>query len=176
MSYKIQRRGDVVCVIDADTARLLSGHGDRAEAIERVGQLYEADHAQDAAECSGIHQIVCIDADCSRVFLGFEPMKEHADAVHTFDDIEELVRDAVREKYNRDGDRTATPPIPYRYAWCRDFASDWVVFEVSESGATREKSTLFQASYSITDGVVTLGEPTEVVRKTVYEPVKEATS
>lgn len=177
MGYKLQRRGDLVAVIDGDTARLLGGHVDRPAALKQVGELYAADHAQDHADCNGIHQIVCIDADCDRKFLGFDSMKDHAEAVHTFSDVEELVRDAVREKYNIDGNSQATPPVPYTYAWCRDFATDWVVFEVSQGGAgRREKSTLYKASYSITDGAVSLGEPVEVVRKTVYEPVKQTTA
>lgn len=173
MAYKIMRRGDLVCVVDADTARPVSGHADRAAAIGAIEGYYAQDHS-DTADCegNGIHQIVCIDADCTRVFMGFEPMKEHAEAVHTFSDIEEMVRDAVRDKYNRDGDRTVVPPIPYRYAWVRDIATDWVVFEMNVG----EKGTTFKASYSITDGTVTLGEPVEVIRKTVYEPVKKEAS
>lgn len=122
--------------------------------------------------------VPCLDlAECERTFLSVEVMLDHAEAVHTFSDVEELVRDAVRDKYNRDGNSQAVPPVPYVYAWCRDFATDWVVFEMSEGGAGRkEKSTLFKASYSITDGQVTLGDPVEVVRKTVYEPVKALAS
>jgi len=120
--------------------------------------------------------IMCHDPECSRTFLDFVRMADHADAVHTFSDIEELVRDAVREKYNRDGDRTAVPPVSYRYAWVRDLSTDWVVFELSESGSNRERQTLFKSSYSLVDGVVTLGEPVEVVRKTVYEPVAQSTT
>lgn len=117
--------------------------------------------------------VPCLDlAECERTFLSVEKMLDHAEAVHTFSDVEELVRDAVRDKYNRDGNAQSTPPVPYTYAWCRDFATDWVVFEMNKGGAGRkEKSTLYKASYSITDGKVTLGEPVEVVRKTVYETV-----
>lgn len=122
----------------------------------------------------GIH---CLDfAGCERTFVSAEAMLDHAEAVHTFSDVEELVRDAVRDKYNRDGNAQATPPVPYVYAWCRDFATDWVVFEMNKGGAGRkENSTLYKASYSITDGKVTLGEPVEVVRKTVYEAVANTT-
>lgn len=109
----------------------------------------------------------CPEEACDRAFLSEELLYDHAEAVHTFSDIEELVRDAVRDKYNREGNRAALPPVPYRYAWVRDTSADWVVFEMN----TDDKGTLYKASYSITDGVVTLGEPTQVVRKTVYEPV-----
>ena len=137
----------------------------------RIKELRERLTSDTAA--AGI--VPCLDlAECERTFLSYSLMLDHAEAVHTFSDVEELVRDAVREKYNRDGNSQAVPPVPYVYAWCRDFAADWVVFEVSEGGAGRkEKSTLFKASYSITDGQVSLGEPVEVVRKTVYEPVKQ---
>lgn len=111
--------------------------------------------------------VACKDETCDRVFLDEALMYDHAEAVHTFSDIEELVRDAVRDKYNVEGDYRATPPIRSVYAWCRDFSTDWVVFEMNKG----EKGTLYKASYSITDGVVTLGAPVEVVRKTVYEPV-----
>lgn len=127
------------------------------------------------ADTAGVaHVVPCLDlAACDRTFLTYGLMLDHAEAVHTFSDIEELVRDAVREKYNRDGDRTVTPPVPYRYAWVRDLSTDWVVFEMNESSANRERNSLYKASYSIVDGNVTLGEPTEVVRKTVYEPVAQ---
>lgn len=136
----------------------------------RIAELRKGAAVADTAGLA--HVIPCLDlAECDRTFLSYERMLDHAEAVHTFSDIEELVRDAVREKYNRDGDRTAVPPIPYRYAWVRDLSTDWVVFEMNESNANRERSALFKASYSIVDGNVTLGEPTEVVRKTIYEPV-----
>lgn len=53
------------------------------------------------------------------------------------------------------------------YTWVRDWAEDWVVYELSSPDAY----TLFKDAYSITDGVVTLaGSPAEVVARTIYSP------
>jgi hypothetical protein len=43
-----------------------------------------------------------------------------------------------------------------------------VVYTVEEGN----ESTLYKASYSVVDGVVSLGDPAEVRRRTVYEPNK----
>ena len=107
--------------------------------------------------------------ECDRAFLTEDLLFEHAEAVHTFDDIQRLVSEVVLEKYHERGDYRANPPVPSVWAWVQDLATDWVVFSVEKDGDT----TLYKASYSITDGAVTLGEPTEVRRRTVYEPVKE---
>lgn len=114
----------------------------------------------------------CPHGDCSRSFIDSALLMEHAEAVHTFDDIQRLVSEAVREKYYVRGDYKANPPIPSVWAWVQDLAEDWVVFTVETDGDT----TLQKASYSITDGAVTLGEPVEVKRRTVYEPVKKESS
>lgn len=130
--------------------------------------------------------IKCMDTSCEREFTQRGVMKVHAEAVHTtlvletagqdqadgeptFSDIEEMVREAVREKYYKPGDYHASPPVSTVWAWVRDLSVTWVVFVVEQEG----DDTLYQASYSILDGQVTLGEPVEVVRKTVYEPVKK---
>lgn len=113
--------------------------------------------------------ISCPGDDCARIFIHEDGLFEHAEAVHTFSDIEELVRDAVREKYYVASDYRATPPVAGVWAWTRDLSTDWVVFEVEDGG----DSTLYKAAYTILDNKVTLGEAVEVVRKTVYEPVKK---
>lgn len=110
--------------------------------------------------------------ECDRAFLHEDLLLEHAEAVHTFDDIQRLVSEAVREKYYVRGDYKADPPVPSVWAWVQDLAEDWVVFSVEKDGDT----TLYKASYSITDSVVTLGSPTEVQRRTVYEPVNKESS
>lgn len=104
-----------------------------------------------------------------RDFHSVSAFLEHADAVHTFSDIESLVGEAVREKYYKPGNYKASPPVSAVWAWTRDLAEDWVVFVVEKEG----DSTLYKASYSITDGAVTLGDPVEVKRRTVYEEVKK---
>ena len=116
--------------------------------------------------------IECPADDCSRHFQDEMGLVEHAEAVHTFSDTERLVSEAVREKYGRRGDYKATPPVSSIYVWVNDMAADWVVFTV-EGGDTQINETLYKASYSIVDGVVNLGEPVEVKRRTVYEPVKK---
>lgn len=115
--------------------------------------------------------LTCHAPGCGRILRGVTSFQEHAEAVHTFDDIRRLVRDAVGDKYNKEGDYKATPSIPGIWTYVEDLATDWVVF-FRESG---NDSSLYKASYSIVDGVVQLGEPTEVVRRTVYDPVASAT-
>lgn len=110
----------------------------------------------------------CVAPDCGRTFRGLAALQEHAEAVHTFDDIRRLVSEAVREKYNKEGDYRASPPVPGVWTYVEDLATDWVVFEISEG----TESSLMKAAYSIVDDVVQLGEPVEVHRRTVYEPVK----
>lgn len=108
--------------------------------------------------------------DCAshepRYFLSEEGLADHAAAVHTFSDIEQLVRDEVREKWGQEGDYKAN--VPWIHAWVRDIAADWCVFELSQD----RKAACYKVSYSIVDGSVTFGEPTEVVRRTVWDPVK----
>lgn len=115
---------------------------------------------------------ICTDSACGRAFLTVGAMVDHAEAVHTFDDTRKMVHEVVRETYGRTGDYKATPVIPSIWTWIEDMATDWVVFSVENGNDT----TLNKASYSIVDGNVTLGEPIEVRRRTVYEPVKKETS
>lgn len=105
--------------------------------------------------------------ECARVFLDEWGLIDHADAVHTFNDIERMVSEAVRENYAKRGDYEASPPVSATWAWVVDVSEDWVVFTVEKD----TDSTLFKASYTILDNTVTLGSPTEVTRKTVYEAI-----
>lgn len=111
--------------------------------------------------------LTCPAGECVRSFRDRARLMEHAEAVHTFDDIRRLVSEAVREKYGRQGDYKATPIVPAVWVWVDDLADDWVVFMVEEG----TESSLFKAAYSILDNSVTLGEPVEVRRRTVYDPV-----
>lgn len=167
MPYKVQKKGDQHCVVKEGGAQVAC-HDTRSGALAQVRALY-ANEKADLAHEGVAAQVACIETDCSRAFLEFDQMVDHAEAVHTFSDIEELVRDAVRDKYNREGNYKVDPPIRSIYAWVRDTSADWVVFEMNRD----DKGTLYKASYTITDGVVSLGEPVEVVRKTVYEPVQK---
>jgi len=110
--------------------------------------------------------IACKAEGCERHFISDVAMLDHAAAVHSFDDIRRLVSDALRDKYNRRGNYNVTPPIQSVYTWVVDLADDWAVFEYEGSG-----SDYWKSSYSIVDGIVTLGEPVQVARRTVYEPV-----
>lgn len=105
----------------------------------------------------------CPEGDCERAFLAHTHLVEHAEAVHTFSDTERLVADVVREKYGRRGEGVSSI-----WTWISDLSADWVVFTVEG-----DDMVLYKASYSITDGAVTLGEPVEVRRRTVYEPVNQ---
>lgn len=111
--------------------------------------------------------IECVGAECSRQFVDEGGMLEHASAMHTFDDIRSLVQDAVRDKWAEKADYRANPAVPGTYVWVQDIAQDWLVFnKETDSG-----SDLWKVSYAIADNAVTFGEPVQVRRKTVYEPV-----
>ena len=131
------------------------------------------------------HGIACNDEACVRTFLDEAAMTDHAQRVHvgektieraealmTFDDTRKIIHEHVRESFGRQGDYKANPVIPSIWTWVEDLATDWVVYTVENSNDT----TLFKASYSLLDGVVTLGEPAEVRRRTVYEPIKKEES
>jgi len=111
-------------------------------------------------------RLTCPDRDCGRTFSGVPALQEHAESVHTFDDIRRMLSEVIRDKYGvpySDGN-------PGTYVWVEDVADDWVVFTVEAP----KDSSLQKASYVIdSDNNVTLGEPVEVVRRTVYEPVNK---
>lgn len=112
--------------------------------------------------------ISCTDPNCPRAFKDEAAMLDHAEAVHTFDDIRRAVQNAVREKYSREANYQSTPKVPGIYTWVEDLADDWLVFQYEEGSETK----LLKATYVIDNsGTVTLGEPVEVIRRTVYDPV-----
>lgn len=171
MPYKISKKGDKHCVVVSegpDAGKQIHCHDTKSKAMAQMRALY-ANEA--AARVDGAHKfegIPCYDEACDRRFLTTSQMFEHAEAVHTFEDIRRMVAEAVREKYGKEGDYKASPVVPSVWAWIDDLADDWVAFVV-ESGT---ESTLYKSSYTILDNVVTLGDPVEVRRRTVYEPVK----
>jgi hypothetical protein len=125
---------------------------------------------------------LCTDETCPRSFLEEAARDEHVMRVHvgektieraeallTFDDTRKILHEYIREEFGRAGDYKATPVVPAIWTWVEDTATDWVVYTVEEGNET----TLYKASYAITDGAVTLGDPVEVRRRTVYEPVKK---
>lgn len=147
----------------------------RAKALKLTSKLPKAWNVSTAA-LEDIAFDVAAFVECpehpEREFRSVAQFLDHADSMHTFSDIESLVGEAVREKYYKPGNYKANPPVSSVWAWVRDLATDWVVFIVEKEG----DSTLYKASYSITDGAVTLGDPVEVKRRTVYEEVKKEAS
>lgn len=178
MPYKIKKSGGKHCVVK-DGGGQVACHATRADALKQMKALY-ANEKADLAHEGGLP---CWSTTCDRSFLEFDQMVEHAERVHvfmepdpdraeallTFDDTRKIVHEFIREKFGRMGDYKASPVIPSIWTWIEDMAVDWVVYTVEDGNET----TLYKASFSITDGVVTLGEPVEVRRRTVYEPVKK---
>lgn len=178
MPYKVQKKGDQHCVVVSagpKKGKEVACHATREKAVAQVKALYANDAAvyqEQREEAYDLHNIVplydCYEPECGRLFSVADHMFDHAEAVHTFEDIRRLVNEAVREKHGKAGSYQASPPIPSIWVWVDDLADDWVVYMVEEG----VDSTLYKAAYSITDNNVTLGEPTEVRRRTVYDPVK----
>lgn len=175
MPYKIKSQGEEVLVFNGNGQEVarLDTHGAAVSYIRErynhdASELVLADIALGQVRRAGIE---CFEEVCERAFLNFDKMIEHAEAVHTFDDIRMMVREVIREKYGRSGDYQAVPPVPSIWTWIEDLADDWVVFSVEESNDTK----LLKASYSIVDNNVTLGEPVEVRRRTVYDAVNTGT-
>lgn len=107
--------------------------------------------------------IECKHEGCSRTFVDVAALNDHADSVHTYDEIRDAVSREVREQYSRQG----TLGQSSVYSWVVDITDTWVVFEVEGQGSLQ----LWKADYSISDsGVVTLGDPKPVVKKVVYVP------
>lgn len=149
----------------------VKGAAKRADKVPFTGKAKNRVPAPKTAKAE--LEVACVDKTCERAFLTEGAMQEHAEAVHTFDDIRTLVSDKIRATYGRKGDYRATPPIPSIWTWVVDMAEDWVVFSMDGDST----DTLRKASYTITDdNEVTLGVANEVVRKTVYEPVKQKAS
>lgn len=143
---------------------------DRAAALdhgEKMSLLKPIDEATLKAVKPDEHGLLrCPDGECERAFRDRQHLKDHAEAVHTFDDVRQILREALREKYYKPGDYNASPPKSSTWVWIEDVADDWVVFTVEDDTDTR----LLKSSYVIVDETVTLGEPVEVVRRTVYLP------
>lgn len=111
--------------------------------------------------------ITCTHEGCGREFLSDSAAFDHAQAVHTFGDIQRVVQEALRQTFGREGNYNTTPSIPWEYCWINDIADDWVVFDI-ENGPSEG---LWKVSYALTDADVTFGTPVEVHRVTTYEPV-----
>lgn len=140
----------------------------RAKALKAMFLLPKG-WASDAA----MNMHYCPDPLCERAFLDVALLHEHAEAVHSFGDIRQILSQAVQEKFGRKNDPQATPPKGGVWTCVVDLADDWVVF--SASGDQREY--LLKATYTMdADDVVKFAAPQEVVRRTVYDVVKKAAS
>lgn len=183
MPYEIKSKGGKFCVHKTGGAQIAC-HDTKAKARAQQKALYanEKASAHKNGDKASEYRIPCDDASCERVFVDFDLMVHHAERMHigertieraeallTFDDTRKIVHEYIREKFGRTGDYKANPVIPAIWTWIEDMASDWVVYTVEEGNET----TLYKASYTVLDGVVTLGDATEVRRRTVYEPVKK---
>jgi hypothetical protein len=153
------------------TKLLPKGWGSKDKAMRDdalLEHIMEAARLQAGSDLAGTGYlktpVTCVARNCGRQFIGMEALHDHAEAVHTFNDIRQLLAEALREKYNV----ASTGTSPGTYTWIEDLAVDWVVFTVERP----TESDLYKASYLI-DGQnnVTLGEAVPVVRRTVYEEV-----
>jgi hypothetical protein len=109
--------------------------------------------------------------ECARAFLHEVQLLDHAEAVHTFSDVERIVNEAVRERFGKK--RTASDKN-YIYLWINDIAEDWCVFTVEGNAA----STTYKIPYTLGGDdnlTVTLGDPYEVRRRTVWDKVEGST-
>jgi hypothetical protein len=69
-------------------------------------------------------------------------------------DLAKVLRDTLRAQH----------PGRDTYVWTRDVFDDSVIYELN----TNDQTELYQRSYTITDGAVTLGEPVKVIAVTQY--------
>ena len=113
---------------------------------------------------SGSLEFECIDESCSqtgRVFLTEKAAHDHALAVHSHGEVRIALSKALREKF-------AGPPR--QWVFVEETADDWFVYSLEAAGSVDEK--LYRQEYTFKNGVATLdGDPVEVRRRVVYDPV-----
>ena len=103
----------------------------------------------------------CVHEDCARTFATEAAAEDHALAVHSHDEVRAAIAKALRAKYMGP---------PRSYTWIETTADDWFVFELE--GAPGVEDKLYRQEFTYADGVATIeGEPVEVRRRTVYEPI-----
>lgn len=161
MPYKVQKKDGKHCVVKEGGGQVAC-HDTRQQALAQMRALYANEKASlDVA--ANQFRVACAEGGCDRAFLDFDRMVDHAEAVHTFNDIQQILRDAVREMWGKRGEHNGT----WVHVWVQDASTDWCVFEREEG----DQVSLHKVSYSIVDNQVTFGTPVEVVRRTIYEPV-----
>lgn len=108
----------------------------------------------------------CDHADCDRSFLSEELLAEHAAEVHTYRELDELLREELRDTFGAE----SNPQMGQMgvWIWIKDFTDTWVVFSAEMGG----ESAIFQVDYTIdANDKVTFGDPVEVEEVTTYVPV-----
>lgn len=161
-SYPIANKQDLKNAIQA-FGRASNKAAVKAHIIKRAKALGATNLLPQGWTSDGAALVECPDEYCGRVFRHEALFVDHAEAVHTFDDVRMIVSQGLREKYAKDGNDWKSTI----YIYVADLAEDWVVFEASQGG----ESDLYKCSYSIVDGTATFGVLTEVMRRTVYDPV-----
>lgn len=112
---------------------------------------------------NGSLEFACVHCE-QRSFLTEKAAEDHALAMHSHSEVRMALSKAIREKF-------AGPPRIWAYV--EDTADDWFVYSLEMPGASDEK--LYRQEYTFDGGLATLeGEPVEVRRRMVYEPIGEA--
>ncbi len=160
-SFPIENKSDLKNAISAygrakNKARAKAHIIKRAKALGATNMLPD-DWKDDNA------MFTCPEEGCTRAFIDAAAFHDHADSVHTYDEIRQQVSAAVRAKHGR----SAQLGQPGVCVWVADLTDTWVVFEVEGNTAAQ----LWKSEYTIDEsGDVDLADPTAVVRKVVYVP------
>lgn len=121
-------------------------------AARRAGDRDAVKNAKAGDSAQEMTMLKC--GDCERQFFTEATLNDHAEAVHTHNEVHELLNLAIENKFGR-------------RSYLHDVADDWVVF-VTWSDYSDDRKML-KASYSLDEeGKVSFGEPSEVRRKTTY--------
>lgn len=165
-SYPIKNASDLRNAIQA-YGRSSNKAATKAHIIKRAKALGLTRLLPEGWDSAMLHE--CKDAACERAFINQDLLTEHAAAVHTFDDTRQLVATALREKYGVGIGMASKLPYEQRtYIYLRDLAQDWVVFDMEPGGS---EAKMMKVGYAVDDKgeVAFVGEPVEVLKKTVYE-------
>lgn len=127
----------------------------RAKALGATDLLPDSWKSSDSAQ--EMTMITC--SDCERQFFDQPSLDDHAEAVHTHNEVYEILNNAIESKFGR-------------RSYIHDVADDWVVF-VTWSDYSDDRKML-KVSYSMDDsGSVSFGDPSEVRRKISYVPTSD---
>lgn len=127
---------------------------------EKVGSRSSA---KDAERLQTIHDLAVSNGAVCEVPEKAAPKGGVVRKAHgmTANDLRDALDRAVREAYGSEE----------TWTWVRDYADEWVVFEVSSN----DEYALRQQAYTVTDGAVALaGDAAEVVAHITYEPTQDS--